>query len=369
MNYLKLFLFSKKSLVLPKKVNILIYDYINFDFIKSNFNIKSLGLLEARGESFNLPILFISLFQSIYKSQNLKMLYFFNYVYYVKPKYLLTFFDNNVFFYKLSSLLKQNMNLITISYQNGVRQNDKVDIFAKISNLNNLKCNYIFTLSKSYNLQYKKYIDCKTIHSGSFRSNHFNILCNKKKYNYTFISQLENFDILSYEFRSFFYQAENHLLSFLNRFNFLKDNDLNILLRSNNSEEINYFNKIFTNKKINFISKSSDFLKTFEIIDMSNLVMTIDSTLGIESLSRNTKTIFFSTRKFFGVGESAYFGWPVKTQDIGEFWTNLANFDIYQKLIKNMQKLKIEEWEIIKNKYSNFISRDFKNIKLQNLIN
>jgi len=374
MNYAKLFLQSKKVYSFPKRNNILIYDDINYNYLKSNYKNIDFGLLEARGKTFNLPILIISIFYSFYKKKNLKLSYFYNYVKFVKPKFLITFFDNNVFFYSLSTKLKLNIPSIkTISYQNGLRQNNKGDIFDLMGPSKILSCDYIFTLSKSYNSLYKTRIRSEIIDAGSFKSNELLIHHSNIKFKYTFISQLENFQKNSTNFLNdnlcLFYKSENHLLNYLNSANFIKDHDINILLRSDLPEEQNYFNNIFKTKKINFIKKSINFQETYNIIDRSDIVITIDSTLGIEAISRNIKTIFISTRCFYNNVQSSKFGWPIEYTDIGPFWTNQPDNKEYDKIFKNIINIDLKEWSMLLKNYTEIISRDFKNKKFFKLIN
>ena len=107
----------------------------------------------------------------------------------------------------------------------------------------------------------------------------------------------------------------------------------------------------------------------FNIFDSTEIFLTIDSTLGLESLSRNTKTLFISTRYNLSNLQTAKFGWPIKISNIGPFWTNIGDYNVYDDRIKYINNLSNNEWSNIKLDYSEFFAYDFENTKLKNLLN
>lgn len=109
----------------------------------------------------------------------------------LNPKALITWIDNNIFFYQL-----EFKNIKKISIQNGRRSNLPADIFYNLEKkkIQNLKCDYVFTHNDSITNFYKNYIDSKFLVTGSFKSNNCNINENLKKYELLYVSTFRNLD-------------------------------------------------------------------------------------------------------------------------------------------------------------------------------
>ena len=104
--------------------------------------------------------------------------------------------------------------------------------------------------------------------------------------------------------------------------------NLSILLKSNTTEkEKNFYLNILKKKNksnykyLKFYSKNEK-TSVYNIIKKFDTVISVDSALGVEALSLNLKSIFFSIRGQHLNNKTFSFGWPKKFKNEGFCWTN-----------------------------------------------
>ena len=363
---------TKKIWNLPKKTSILIFDNAGSQLLSKYFNNYSFSILDTRWESINMQILL----KSFIKNSN----YFDSYINFVSPQILITFIDNNPSFY-----LKKvkHPKIVTIFIQNGVRSyiGDIFEtlLFAK-KNLN-FHVDYMLCFNETVAKKYKQYIAGESIIIGSFKNNMAPIKNNfdLKTKTLIFISQYRKPEklnsILFYNcgqpiYWNDFFSSEMKLLPLL--FEYCQRKKINFAICGcsieNVSDEIKFYNKILGTNKWQYKSKSSEF-SSYQIIDESNFVITIDSTLGIEALTRNKRVAFFSCRpKSIGYDDSDIL-WPNNYCKSGSFWTS----EISKEEFERVMNFTIEEsdlnWNKRKDNIQNLImTYDHQNKKFQNLI-
>ena len=84
--------------------------------------------------------------------------------------------------------------------------------------------------------------------------------------------------------------------------------------------------------------------------------MGIDSTLLYESFGRGHKTIFFDIRPTnYFLKKRRHFAWPNKFDKKGFFWTNETSYDSIKKIINQVSKINLVEWQKIYKRYRNKI--------------
>ena len=111
---LTFFWHSKKIWRKPGKAKVLIYDRCGSEVLLTYIDPKSVEILDVRGESLNLYVLFKCLLNWKFSLTN----YIFQYLTCVKPSVALTFIDNDLSFYLLKNHQK---DLTTVFVQNGLR--------------------------------------------------------------------------------------------------------------------------------------------------------------------------------------------------------------------------------------------------------
>ena len=101
---------------LPLKKRLLIFDPHNINFLLSCIKKFDYGVMPVRYEELNVAIIFKTF---INYNFNLKFMqnYIINYVRFTRPKIIISFIDNNVFFYKLKNYFP---GIKTVVIQNGL---------------------------------------------------------------------------------------------------------------------------------------------------------------------------------------------------------------------------------------------------------
>lgn len=107
---------------------------------------------------------------------------------------------------------------------------------------------------------------------------------------------------------------------------FAIENEMNFAVAgreySHNGDEFNWFHRTLGGSKFLYFPKQ-DWDSSYGLLEQAELVVTVDSTLGYEALSRGVKTAFFSARGSEMSGYKSFdFGWPHPFGKSGLNWTN-----------------------------------------------
>tara|TARA_Y100000590_G_scaffold459763_1_gene617616 strand:- start:649 stop:1050 length:402 start_codon:yes stop_codon:yes gene_type:complete len=93
----------------------MIYDKNLINYFLKYFKRKDISILETRAESINVPVILITFLKTGFK--NISINYILNYIYFVKPRIVLTATDNDLRFYCLKE--KSKIPIKTVALQNG----------------------------------------------------------------------------------------------------------------------------------------------------------------------------------------------------------------------------------------------------------
>lgn len=325
--------------------------------------------------AFFLNFLYWNSFFKILINENFTTAYYDIIIRNLECRSVITFYDNNINFYKLKNNLR---NVKFISIQNGARHMFN-DIFGldELKYHKNLKADYIFVFNDDIKKLYEKYIDAKVIVIGSFKNNIIRKLnINKKNKKLAYISQYresiaQNKQLLYWKKKkissSEFYKNDYILIKTISQF--CQNNKIKfyVICATNDLSEKNYFKTLVDKKKIYFIEKKKNDLKVYNSIHAFDLLVCSWSTLGYESLSRDIKTCFFR-QKIKNLPDRS-FGWPNKNLSKSTFFytENVNKFKI-NKILNQINGMSHKEWinktENYKNKvmyfdYQNKILRKF----------
>jgi len=317
----------------PKISDILIFDYEganNFTKYLKNYNYD---ILHTRGEKINLYIALKCFFDFELNFEN----YIKYYIKISKPRIILTFIDNNYFFYKLK---KFNPSIKTIFVQNGIRSHI-ADIFGKkeiFCKKKNFAVDYMFTSNNIIGKKYNTFIKGEIVPIGYFKNNKNLISSNFKKKEILYISTHRNFELGKKIYEKYTWsdviKNDEKFFKWLNYFCILHKIKINILGRYNDHNESQkekiYFNKYFDNYK--FIAGGNP----YQIIDKYKYVITNDSTLGIENLARGGITAFICNRFNIYPFNTRKFGWMESFPKIGFFWTHRNNINEFSRVLTNI---------------------------------
>jgi len=284
----------------------------------------------------------------------------------VQPKAVFTFIDNDVSFYSLKSLVYGPQ---FISVQNGLRHNYSfnsrgglLDRLAEVSKQVSLTCDYICVFGRASAELFSTYINTKTLITGSIQNNFRETsTSNAITSDVVFVSQLQAFTLEGSSVKVYFghreitisefFEAERQIVRALDKY--CEKNELRLVICGKRDQthtyEREFFEKILQPKKLNFLIRESG-SSTYDAIDATGLVVTIDSTIGYESLSIGKRVAFMSGRtqsadpKGLAQIRDTNFGYPLELPAQGNFWTNQATATELTRILDYLQGVTDEEW-------------------------
>jgi surface carbohydrate biosynthesis protein len=360
---------GKWKLFPPKPKKILIYDGMLNPF-NNYFKKKDYNIYFRRGEELNIFLIFLCLIELKLTTKN----YLRKYLFYSKPKIIITAIDNNHGFYSIAN----EYNITTMFVQNGIRTLWG-DIFSqkKIANRRNkkkYKVDFMFVFNDTIAKKYSSFIQGKTIPIGSFKNNILKFKKVNKKKEILFISTHKAFrdKLKTGKINdSFFFKNDKKIINFLSKRASLKKIKFNVLGRGldNDSEiEKNFFNAN-CNNKLNFI-KNFRGRDTYSIVNQYEYVMTIDSTLGIENFTKSHKTGFFFNRPYKFPIYTRRFGDMEKLKRKGPNWTSSEETKEFKRVFDFIINSKEKSWKNLRKKYAKkSMEYDYLNKKFLSIIN
>lgn len=346
-------------------------------FIKDYLDIGSYNILHTKLDEFNLYIFLKSLF-NFKKVKKLSTRYVLTYIKHVSPKFVISSIDNQLSTYNIKKFFK---NIKIIAIQNGIRsfgnEGFELDIDQNMEYLKkkNLSCDFFFIMGKKYEKVFSQFVKCKFINSGSIKSNMCSIGKNTNN-DVVFISQYapHRMDEKGYNYRI----TDEIVLKNIVQFCEQKNLKCFIFLRVGNVAEKNYYKSILKNhiKFVHFHETYSNEEK-FNFLDTFKLIVTVDSTIGYEMISRNKKVLLVSARDQFLIKDNEFrkldFGFIYGDYylDQGPFWMN--KFSSEQEILKKINEVYSYSDEKIIKEYKSYkdalFYSDQDNIKLREILN
>ena len=284
----------------------------------------------------------------------------------VRPKAVITFIDNDVTFYSLKSLVPGPQ---FVSVQNGLRHNYSfnsqgglLDQLDEVSKQVSLTCDYICVFGIASATLFSTYIKTKTLITGSIQNNFRETSTpNAKTSDVVFVSQLQAFTLEGSLVKVYFgnqgitisefFEVERQIVRALDKY--CEKNELRLVICGKRDQTHTYEREFFENilqpKKPNFLIRESG-SSTYDAIDATGLVVTIDSTIGYESLSIGKRVAFMSgrTQSADPVGlaqiRDTNFGYPLDLPANGNFWTNQATATELTRILDYLQAVTDREW-------------------------
>lgn len=360
----------------PKKSELIFFDVVDEIILKIFKNDKKL-IIKLRTLKKNLN--FFILLKILLSFQLIKILikdgflvaYVCSYIKYSNAKKVITCIDNNTRFYMLKHYFR---NIKFISIQNGSRHKF-MDIFGSPDLKKALQCDEILVFGNSIKKKYMEHIKASVKTVGCFRSNNFNIFKLKKKNTILFISQFRSFSedkIMNHFGKDVTTWGKmnlnlNELLP--NILNYCGKNNLQfgILSTTGSKNEFEYFRKILGLKTYWKFHRPKNRRDSYKLLDMSEIIVNVWSTMGLESLSRGNKTCFFR-QKDFGYNDR-HFGWPKKYIGTNFFCSNNYDYLSVSRILSQMRLVNLNDWKKLVNKYTkDNLIYNFQNKKLINLV-
>jgi surface carbohydrate biosynthesis protein len=329
---------KKFTFIPPKKSKVVILDPSGDDlFIKLITQNVDYSLLYTRFEIFYLhPLILLKIVKnSIFLHKEYKnffnylfSLYFFSCLEYINPKIVITYIDNSVLFQWLS---RRYPNSDFYAIQNGIRiwELTETSMERKIS-MPNLIC---FGQNEIDQSKKHGHVIDNFFPVGSFKGSFFRYTVLKKpqekQFDICFISQYR-YSIMTGDEYPFIKKGHDILEQYLKRFAEKNSLLFCVALNSENTDEYEYFSKIFGNK-VTLIRDSKKNIdgtsfSTYFAMDQSKVIVTLLSTAGIEAFGWGAKVLFCN----FSGNESYNF----TVEGINSI--NIPNYDIFEQKLLNL---------------------------------
>jgi len=356
--FYRLFVRPKKIWRSPPNCEVLIYDASGSESIIRLIGTHSSVVVPTRGESVNVPLLIKAITNKTFwiRGQTLNT-YVAGFATKCHAKLVITFIDNNHEFYSLWKLLP---GIQTMMIQNGAR-NETYDLNFGPNRTHEYRVNYVLSCGIAQSCFYSKFITGRADVIGSIRNNSVAKKVCKLERTVVFISAFERGPENSEFFRTnngeivywdAFYLAETVIFKWLANWSDENNYTLALCGRSQGyeSEERQFFQSICRdNQTFTYLPKTSE-ASGYSNVDNAGIVVTIDSTLGFESLSRGNKTAFFYNRDTtFKLSEK--FGWPAVLPESGPFWTNLRSEAEFERVMNSVASATDEEFAKMREPY------------------
>jgi surface carbohydrate biosynthesis protein len=287
--------------------------------------------------------------------------YFNSYIKLVDPNIIISVIDNSPIFYKLKKNGSQKKILIASTVRTPVHDFALFELNEIETKRNaDTSVDVIFSLNDAIGKKFQKLNVKKVITIGSFKSNHFNF-DEKKSIEVLYISSWASLpanhkvthDVNFQEFN------EHQIKLIKNLSQYGKDHQVKITIlgkRKNNlvKNEFNFYKSIFYNNEWEFIE--SEKANSYQVIDKSKVVITLNSTLGYESFSRGNKTLFFDVRSVPQSLNSLKFGWPITgIEKEGPFWTKENSYYKCKNMLNKLREMNETEWRNIHKKFQELL--------------
>ena len=336
----------------PKKANALLYFVTGSEVIKPYFAKDELRILDLREHEVNISVALLCIFDRDLSAQN----YAVRYIKIVQPKLILTFIDNFPPFFQLK---KQFPDIHTMLIQNGIRS-ERGDLFGKLLEELQLEGNHVdhmFVFGSAVGLIYNKYISGNIIPIGSFKNNLVKLNGTKSR-SIAYISTYRpgisgDFIVpdsapdnpITYE--QITVRRETTIIFVAE---YCRANNLELIIVGKDEDfvaENLYYQKLLKDYSWTLKPRQSA-MNSYGVIDNSEIVVFTSSTLGYEALARGIKTAALLIDAKLLDADALKFGWPVKVNDDGKFWTHQFDEKRFGEILDYLLTVSDADWDKIR---------------------
>lgn len=350
------------------------FDQIHLELFAPLLAGYSVGVLPTRGELLNVPVLVAALGRRTRWSEA----YFDEFISRSKPRIVITLLDNSLIFLGLKS---RNPGPRFVVVQNGWRAYF-ADIFEVLDttrrcDLDQFGVDYICAFGTEVGNHYASYIKGEVIPVGSVKNNSAAVTRQPQPDTIAFISQWHPNGIEMngehYTQERFFRSVDAPVISFLSRYAETHAKRLWIVPRTGPGSagrvlEQAYYRELLGAEAV-FVEPPGPF-PSYQAIDLSAVVVALDTTLGYEALARGRRTAMLSVRSHALGLPGLTYGWPRKYPNDGPFWTNRPDPARYEEILDYLFTATDAEWQraLESTDFDSLMAYDPGNTALQTLL-
>jgi surface carbohydrate biosynthesis protein len=344
------------------------------DILQSALAIRNPHIMYMRGEEINIIVLLLALWLKLISDSRITEIYVYIYLKLARARLAVTTIDNRPSVFKIKTYCP---GVATVVIQNGIRDchpsTFEIDFYLNKREMRRgvkLEVDLFLVFNTELKNMYKAIIKGRIIAAGSLISNSFkrvnidvgNNAGQVSENGVVFISQWRkhckddrfykryDYDVSCAQF----YSAEDFVLPIV--YSWCKSNRIPLTIAAssiNTSDfmlEAEYYSSILASKMYTIVCRKN-YLSSYELIDNARFVVTIDSTLGYESISRGNKTILLPVRSEYLGWNDFKFAWPQIKPDIGTFWCNKLEPSVIESLLNYANRSTHSEWDEMINNY------------------
>ncbi len=346
-NFLSKFFTYKLEFKKPYKIDIILLDdnYANLKFDNS-FKTKV-----KKNKILNFYVLlktFLDLL--LFKGFNLRELYFKKYVESFDPTVAIGH-EYNGHIFRFKNLFPNKKSIIyQIADQSDLFINSSKKMISK-----NFKFDLVadyFLVKNEYSKEFYKFINSKFLITGSIKNNEI-ILEKKttKKYDIMFISQfrskIDNYSGTNNNFGSLrtIDSSSSYVIKILKNISKKYNKNLAIALACNRNDKKYKMDSSYKQNEINFFERdfgkfSHEDIDSISLAEKSELIITINSTLGFELLSRGMKVLFLDIYHYLGKSPLQ----NIVSSNSGYYWYLGNDKKVIEDKIIEVLKMNRETW-------------------------
>jgi surface carbohydrate biosynthesis protein len=374
-NIFKYFFRSKPIWKGPRKSDVLIFDTVGHDILLEYLKPWHPEILHVRGEQICVRVLLKSLFRGGSKTDA----YVDCFIEKVRPRLIVTFIDNSKHFYTIS---KRHPHVKTLFVQNGIRSY-YMDNFEFLDTLNSevlstYFVDYLLVFGSTIGKHYGKYVKGNILPIGSVKNNYapkeklpnIEVIAYVSQWRNTSTVDINGIDS-SWDIMS---EKSNRLvIQCLANYAKKKNKRLIIVQKNQGRADFLRMEEMYLKEILGYLpecAKQDGPYSNYQVIDSAEVVVTIHSTLGFESIARGKKTAIFSILSSLLEVKGFNYGWPGEFPDVGPFWTNKPDSDIFVKILDYLFEIDEKQWQkdLDTTNYSSIMDYDLGNTKFMSIL-
>jgi surface carbohydrate biosynthesis protein len=359
-------IFSEKKWCWPRQSDVLILDNTQ-PVLTKYLEPWNPEVLHMRGELFYIPVLLASIF----KRGSRVNAYTDCFIEKVRPRLVVTFMDHYENFFTIS---KRFPDAKTLFVQHGLR-GYYFSVFEKLDDLDsetirNYFVDYMLVLGSGIGKKYSQCIGGETVIVGSVKNNFVPKENPPQQGVIAFLSLWRpttglNMKEAFVPFEDFWTKPDSLVVQCLAQYAKVKNKRLMIIpnRHKNSTEDLARREESYYRELLGcdpeLLTPSGPY-PGYQAVDSAEIVVSIDSTLGYESIARGNKTAIFSIRGGFVNDPSLNFGWPGDFSEEGLFWTNNPDPDSFVRILDYLFEVDDIQWrkDVRASNYSSIMEYD-----------
>ncbi len=347
--YSRILFFSKKTFALPPHSQVLVYDGAGSRHLSRLLDPLQPPVLSIRGEELNLAVLL----RALLRRGGIANAYEDCFIEAVKPQLILTFIDNSPRFYLLAD---RHPAVRTMFVQNGWR-GGLWDVFHSTLNrtppqLERRRVDVMCTYGAAIGREYQRHMRGRAVATGSFLCNEYPIAQDRVK------SRRIAYISIYTGSHNAIEQAVALALPEVLRYAQARGIPLVVVGRSDRAAEQQYYSDLLGDG-FEFRKRDAQH-SSYKYLDESEVSVSIDSSLGYETVARGNKNAFFSILGAYTPSHEFNFGWPSEYADEGPFWTNRPDPAAFHRILDHLFAIDEAQWrtELVAQRYDDLMTYD-----------